>query len=102
MYQQPDGLWLSVWATRYTPVEGWGTPVPIENADDEDADRNALTVDPNWRVTVGARATDEVTQSLRLARPRTHLVRGFLDSALRNTRKFPLDCDLHPQRVTPA
>jgi len=49
---QPDGQWQSITANRYTPGEGWGTPVLIETADGEDADSHSLAVDPDGRVTV--------------------------------------------------
>jgi hypothetical protein len=52
VWNQPDGLWRSLWANRHTPGGGWGTPAPIETADGEDADSHSLAVDADGRVTV--------------------------------------------------
>lgn len=49
---QPDGLWRSIAANRYSPSEGWGTPALVAAVDREDADYHSIAADPAGRVTV--------------------------------------------------
>jgi hypothetical protein len=47
VWWQWDGIWMNIWANRYTPSEGWETPELIETDDIGNAKYPDVAMDPN-------------------------------------------------------
>jgi hypothetical protein len=52
VWHQSDGMRANIWANRYTPSNGWGTPERIETNDDGEARLSHVAMDPDGNAIV--------------------------------------------------
>lgn len=63
-WHQTNGTRYSIWSNRYTPSDGWGTAVLIENDETGNAQPPQLAADPDGNVTVVWNQSDGVRNNI--------------------------------------